>query len=165
MPRRVRGRSRVSHRKFPEIVQQPPLPETKRDLSGDRLLRHRGNSLRFAIVRSWSCNTSIERKRIGYFITNSGCTSTAEMRRQKCGDGIAVVLSPGPDRVLLAGAARAHPARSRRPPASNIFASGKPASQPPFSSSSAPAISRPKPSGRTGAPARRWACLRAGRDW
>ena len=42
---------------------------------------------------------------------------------------------------------------------------GKPASQLPFTSSSGPAISRPRTSGKTGARVRRWKCLRAGWGW
>jgi hypothetical protein len=48
------------------------------------------------------------------------------------------------------------------PLTNSSFTWAKPASRPPSTSSSAPAISRPRPTGGTGALARPWKCSRAG---
>ena len=62
------------------------------------------------------------------------------------------------DAAQLATAVRNALQESKTP----LEAPAKPASQPRSTSSSSAAISRPRPSGRTGAPARRWKCSRAG---
>jgi hypothetical protein len=79
--------------------------------------------------------------------------------------GLAYRLRP----VDLPATDRRHSRRTRTtppsPPTNSSCTSVKPASQHPFTSSSAPAISRPKPNGITGAPARRWTCSKVGWDW